>query len=251
MSEFKNLSFDDQKRIMRRLKKVLALAQSSNPGEAAAALHQAEAIMSKYGVTADDSAVADIVEADTTLSGAEISVWEKMLYSVVSKSLGVLAFTSSERKEKGYRRARARIVFVGESHRAQIAVYAFETLRRSLRKCMNESVNQILEQAGVDPVFKRSILKKADREAYARGWCQAVMGKVSALAPETPVAVSKYMEMRVGKHSSDHPSERSSKSKDPGKLAGYLARCGYEDGAQVQLHKGMGPRGQALLLTGA
>jgi hypothetical protein len=41
--------------VMRRLRKIMALAKSSNPGEAGAALHQAQVLMAKHNLTADEA----------------------------------------------------------------------------------------------------------------------------------------------------------------------------------------------------
>lgn len=42
-----------QSSVMRRLRKIMALTESSNPGEASAALHQAQVLMAKHNLTAE------------------------------------------------------------------------------------------------------------------------------------------------------------------------------------------------------
>ena len=52
-------SESERARVLKRLKKILALSESDNPGEAATALHQARVLMQKY----------ELQESDVALSG--------------------------------------------------------------------------------------------------------------------------------------------------------------------------------------
>jgi hypothetical protein len=233
------ISADDRKGVLRRLKKILALSESSNPGEAAAALHQADAIMKKFGITKVDAEISSVEESETALSSAELNKWESALFSVVAASLGVSAFVSGYKKVRGVRRPRAKIIFVGEGFRAQVAAYAFETLRRKLKIDLKQSFNSILTQAGVDEDVKRSLkMTTLQRDAYALNWCHAVKGKVAGLAPEVPKSVLLYLETRIGVDSRETPQPKKSKPAKPlDALASYMASKGRVDGQSVELHK--------------
>ena len=59
--------------VIKRLNKILALSKSDNPGEAAAALHQAGVIMEKYELHESEVVLLGIEEARSTLSSVELS----------------------------------------------------------------------------------------------------------------------------------------------------------------------------------
>lgn len=239
---------EDKKRILRRLKKILALSESSNPGEAAAALHQANLLMQKYGMSQVDAEISSVEESETTLSSAEISKWEQALFGVVAASLGVSAFISGYSKIKGLRRPRGKIIFVGEGYRSKVAVYAFETLRRKLRKDLKESFDAILTQAGINDGDKKLVkVTSSQRDAYAFSWCHAVRGKVAGLAPEVPATVKLYLETRIGSPTNhDAPPQKPKAEKPLDALAGYLASKGLRDGKAVELHKAVHSHGLAV-----
>ena len=110
--------------LKRRLRKILALTNSTEPGEAAAALHQARKLMERHGLTEHDA--AGIREVELKLSGADISVMEGAVASVIRKSLGVeiLVRRQAAAASRG-RRLRASVIFVGEGPSPDLAVYAF------------------------------------------------------------------------------------------------------------------------------
>lgn len=234
------ISADEKKRILRRLKKVLALSESSNPGEAAAALHQADLMMQKYGVTAVDAEISSVEESEISLTSAEISKWETALFGVVAASLGVSAFISGYRKVAGLRRPRAKIIFVGEGYRSEVAVYAFETLRRKLRKDLKKSFDEILSQANVAEDARRFVKVSAlQRDAYAYSWCRAVRSKVEGLAPPVPKSVALYLEARLSPtEGGPTPATKKPKEAKPlDSLARYMASKGNSDGLAVEVHK--------------
>lgn len=235
------ISADEKKRVLRRLKKVLALSESSNPGEAAAALHQADAMMKKYGVTSLDAEISSVEESESSLTSAEISKWETALFGVVAASLGVSAFISGYKKVTGLRRPRAKIIFVGEGYRAEVAVYAFETLRRKLRKDLKTSFDEILSHANVAEDARRFVKVSAQqRDAYAYSWCRAVRSKVEALAPPVPKSVTLYLESRLGPTecaSTPAAAQKPKEAKPLDSLARYMASKGNSDGLAVEVHK--------------
>lgn len=233
------ISAEDKKRILRRLKKVMALSESSNPGEAAAALHQADAMMKKYGVTSTEVEMSSVEEAEISLTSVEISKWETALFGVVAASLGVSAFISGYKKTTGLRRPRSKIIFVGEGYRAEVAVYAFETLRRKLRKDLKRSFDDILAQSNVPEEARRfAKVSSSQRDAYAYSWCRAVRSKVEGLAPPVPKSVMLYLETRVSPASAPTPAAKKPKEAKPlDALARYMASKGLNDGLAVEVHK--------------
>lgn len=54
---------DDKDKIIKRLRKLMALTQSSNANEAAAALARAQKLTETHGITQDDIELSDIHES--------------------------------------------------------------------------------------------------------------------------------------------------------------------------------------------
>lgn len=72
--------------VMRRLKKIMALSESNNAGEAAAALHQAQVLMEKYGLSQQDIALSEIVEDSFVMSTAQISNNDEYLVTIIQSA---------------------------------------------------------------------------------------------------------------------------------------------------------------------
>lgn len=80
-----------QSSVMRRLRKIMALTESSNPGEASAALHQAQVLMAKHNLTAEAVAQSTITESSIRCSGKDLPEWESRLAAVVSSRGALVA----------------------------------------------------------------------------------------------------------------------------------------------------------------
>lgn len=226
--------------VTRRLRKILALAESANPGEAAAALQQARTIMDKYGIDAVDAATTEVSESTSKLSGAELPLWESALVGVIKDSIGVQVLIKGYGKVKGATRPRGTVVFIGEGPKPKIAAYAFDVLKKKLRESVNASAQTMLATAfpeGVPDGVTYKLTTK-QRQAYALGWCASVRGKVQALASPPSPAVQRYME-RFGDLDTTKvkppASSRSRRKPDP--LVAYLTSKGLREGRDVALHQ--------------
>ena len=238
--------------VMRRLRKILALTNSSEPGEAAAALHQARKLMDAHGLSSTDVEGSDIEEAQVKLGGASLPGWEEPLLHVVAHSLDVGVMIRSAVPIPGKRCKSAEVVFVGHGANAAIAQYAFTRLRAQLKKNLDALVRSALEASGHVALGRKARLPTAKiigapaREAYARGWCTAVVSKVSALGPNEPSAsVARYVAAKTCAESAQAKSAINEKSS----RANIFASAGFRDGSRVELHKAVhGAQPQAMLL---
>lgn len=226
----------EKEKVLKRLRKILALSQSSEAGEAAAALHQARILMDKYGLEMADAHESAVQETEITASNAEVSRWEAELANVIAIALGVGSIVSTCRPVRGLRRPKAKILFVAAAHKAELAKYAFTVLSKKMRTAMSQSFDLMLINAGVKPGALRISAKQ--RDIYAIAWCTAVAAKVKALAPEVPKEVASYCEKLVG-HAKDEPKKAGRKKPlniidDP--LMLHMYRQGLSDGAKVELH---------------
>ena len=85
----------NKKEVIEKIKKCLALSKSANQHEAATALRQAQALMEKYNIDADDAELLGIVDAEITGSGSQKPpVFESMLAQAIAKLMDCKVFLS-------------------------------------------------------------------------------------------------------------------------------------------------------------
>lgn len=243
----------DREKRLRRLRKIMALTESSNPGEAAAALQQARTLMDKYGLDAMDAEAAAFEESTTRLSGAKVLPWEGVLISIIQKSLGVKAMISGYVPQKFRRRPNAEVIFVGEGPRAELASYAFTVLRRKLKDAIESARRQLQKLAAPESTDsdKLLVLTDAQRKSYAISWCLAVESKVNALyTPANSAAMDRYIETKHNpkKPDADAQKTRRPRQRKPDLLVSHLAGMGIRDGRGVALHQAMNGQEQRAAL---
>lgn len=229
----------DRERILRRLKKILALTESSSPGEAAAALHQAQKLMQAHGISEDDVEMVEITEASASLTSCDLPKWEALLITVSAQAIGVKAMIASVKPTPGYRRPKATVRFVGAGARPELASYAYDTLRRQLKRDLAATIESIIGEG------KRMRINPAWREQYARGWCQEVYQKIASLAG--PIPSAKAVDRYIKEKSNGKEASAKSAKKDKSDVPAYFAQLGLKDGKKAQLHKAMGKDEQSAI----
>nr|WP_137009577.1 DUF2786 domain-containing protein [Aquitalea aquatilis] len=114
--------------ILRKIKKCLKLAESSNEHEAAAAMRQAQALMAKHGLNQGDVAISDIKEA-TSAAGAlrKPAKWEAILVQLICRAFACQSLHARRGQS-------AKWVFIGRDANPAIASHTFAQLYRQLKK---------------------------------------------------------------------------------------------------------------------
>ncbi len=254
VTEQKEMAEIDKTKALNRIRKCLALAGSSEPNEAAAALRQAKALMEKYGISDLEASLADISELECKSSGkAAIPMWEAALAKAVGEALGcrvmhrsgryagqsyVRPFLSAQRNYYRAYRENGRLFFIGAGPRPEIARYAFEALRRQLRKARKEYQRRV----GTNP-------KRVD--AFVLGWVLAVQHKVEPLA--APLDELKRVDAAIAARHGN-PGKEAKLGKDRSGLldgdpdAARDAARGMAAGRDVDLHAGVGIQKTAMLM---
>jgi hypothetical protein len=232
-----------QSSVMRRLRKIMALTKSSNPGEAGAALHQAQVLMAKHNLTAESVAQIEINESSVKTTGKDLPKWESHLAVVVSNALGVELLVESQQKQQGLRRQNACIVFVGKGCAAEIAVYAYTVLKKQMLADLRRLINQAASNLDIKGI--KVTATSAQRSAYALGWCQAAYAKIQAIKPTIDPVVSEYVVQRSQGKSA---SVKASRKLPPSQQAAFSA-LGYEHGQNAQLNTAMNGGQQPALLN--
>lgn len=226
----------DMNAVMRRLRKIMALTNSSNEGEAATALHQAQALIAKYKLSTESVEWRNITESSVKTTGKDLPKWESYLAVVVSNALGVEVIVEGQRRQRYGRRHNACVIFVGIGPATEIAAYAYNVLRRQmladLKRLFADAIAALPIHKGV-----RVAPTSAQREAYALGWCQAAQKKVQALMPPKDPALSDYVKHRTG--SQDEARVRPARGKKSEKQSDVFGALGYKQGQNAQLHQAM------------
>jgi len=218
----------ERERVLRRIRACLRLAASPEPHEAAAALRQAQAWMRRYGLTRDE------VELSHAATGAgsralRPRAWVATLIALVGRAFAVHPIYLPAR-------GGARVEFIGRDVAAQVAVYAYEVLRRQLAR----------DRAAMLRRMKR--LKRTTRvrraEVYCEGWVSSVAERVHGMARGLPPRedIERYLAVR-GR--STELVETQSRRMRKGDLGAMLA--GLSDGAQAVLHHGVGDTAMARI----
>ena len=105
--------------MLEKIAKLLALAQSDNPHEAALALKHAQRLMKEHHLTESEVIVRNVTEAESLQKST--TRWELVLAQAVSRSFGTFLMT---RREVGF-------VFVGLPVDVVVSLTCYESLRIS------------------------------------------------------------------------------------------------------------------------
>lgn len=178
-------------RIIRKIKRCLALSKSSNETEAATAMRQAQALMREYRLTEIDVHLSDVGEVESGSSRAKRRpTWDRDLGSIVGDAFGVRSFSRRQWCASTLR-VIERELYVGVNPAPQIAMYAYEALLTKLTIARREYVSQV--RAGKQ---RSDYSPETAGDHFALAWVSAVHHKIHELVPrgeEDPA---------IGQHSS-------------------------------------------------
>lgn len=237
---------------MSKIKKCLALANSDNPHEAAAAMRQAKALMDKHGVSASHITMSEIGEAATksaTMSRDKPAAWEMYLAGMVGKAFGCKMMVSHERyKNRAGHINKGEYIFVGLKQQAEVASYTASVLIRKCKKARADFVAELL--AGYYSL-RGGIKKRATRagDSFAEGWVIQIAKLVADFAnpPEIEKAINEHIESQVsGKEAEARKVDR----KDMGEAERLAMYAGIQAAAGESLHRPMSKNGDALMIAG-
>ncbi|WEI18175.1 DUF2786 domain-containing protein [Acinetobacter proteolyticus] len=170
----------NKKEVIEKIKKCLALSKSANQHEAATALRQAQALMEKYNIDADDAELLGIQEAFISGSGSKTpTVFEAVLANSIAKIMDCKVLLNHDIQitaQLGFKKVH-RWLFIGFDPAPEIASYAFDVLYRQLKKSRLNYISTQLSRVKV----KTNKIKRAD--LFCEGWVLEATKQVSALKP--------------------------------------------------------------------
>lgn len=211
-------------KILSKIKKLLALAKSNNPHEAANALRLAQKLMQENRLNQVDvdlleiqmEAVSDINQANTMPS------WSATLARAIEYAFGLDVV-------RGWQRGNYVIQFVGPSDRVEIGSYCYTVLGRKLVKARAEYLKSLNKR-----------LKKATKinrvNLFAIGWVGGVMAQVEKLVPteQEQALIKVFNERKFGELGTSKVRNAGGTARD--KNAKW---DGYYQGSKVQLNAGV------------
>lgn len=154
------------------IKKLLALAKSSNEHEAANALRMAQKLMRELELSEQDIALTEIERREIKRANASEKQprWAALLTNAVTSAFGVEAILSWD-KVLG-----ATVIFIGPADRVEIGTYCYEVLAPQLVQARRTYLNTLNKRLKLTTKTNRADL-------FAEGWISAVYRQVKALVP--------------------------------------------------------------------
>lgn len=221
-------------RILNKIKKCLALSQSPEPAEAAAALRQAQKLMEMHGISQADLSRADLGEAEvkSKVSVSRPKDWELRLLNLVAKAFGckLLWTKSSSYSVDVY----GRYVLIGLKAQVQLAQYTAEVMQRKLIKARGTFTNSL-------PSYLSRGEKTVQADGFCHGWVMAISKTVHefALNGET----KELIDGRVNELS-------TGQAKVQKRRAGTVGlNAGLEAGSSESIHRPVSDREPTLRLA--
>ena len=219
------------KRILDKIKKLMALAGSNNPHEAANALRKAQLLMQQYQLSEADVELSDIAEhsaalANTSKAQPQLSL---SLMAMIQQAFGVTAYFSTYRERRCF--------FVGYQDRAEIAAYCYAVLARQLKSARRDFLASLNKRL-------KATTKTARADLFCEGWVSGVYQQVRDLVPseKEQALVAQYMSQKHSGMTSAKGREAKATKRDQD--AGFL---GFIAGKQVKLNAGVGGQEMAKL----
>lgn len=246
-------------RVIRKIKRCLALSKSANEHEAATAMRQAQALMREHRLSETDVRASDVGEVESSMSRAtRRPIWDRHLSVVVAKAFGCKTLRYTHWCEATQRRVE-RATFVGVAPAHQIALYAYETLLAKVTQARQEYASGV--RAGK---YRSAYSPGTAGDHFAVAWVGAIWSKLDALVPKGEadeaqplhgngtdlVAVAAQDQALIEHFLSDKQIGKARKA-GPMELDLNAQIAGLLAGQKVDLHAGLATGGEGPALISA
>jgi hypothetical protein len=231
----------DNTAIIQKIRKLLALSNSCNEHEAALAAVHVQRLLSEHNLAMADIEAPDRPERADSIETAvahKLPRWLRHLTAGVSAAFDCQAI---------HHPAGGRLTFIGIGADAQVAVYTFIYLERTIRKLCSAYLK--VQAAGMTVPRQRELL----RQSYCLGAASTVTGRLTEQKRQTPVtpgALVPVKEALIRRAMKEIGPVRTLHSRRSYIDSDAYAQ-GLSDGRQVSIHKGVaqGRTAHSLSLT--
>lgn len=223
----------EREAVLAKVRKCMALSQSSEPGEAAAALRMAQAIMEKNNIKAAEVEASEVDCADIDLGdrrrSARFFSWANALVATVASAFGSTPVVNMQTNH---------VTFYGLNGAGEVSGYAFEVIYRKVKRQRKLYMKQLS-----DLLSRRGKILRAD--AFATGWVYGAGENV------IPRKVQEEEERKMAAKIAQEVGRVETKKHKPSAEVtahGMAMNQGYEKGKQFQLRQGVGSEAAALAI---
>ncbi len=213
--------------IIKKIKKCLALSQSSNEHEAAQALKHAQILMQQYGLSSSDIALEHIEEISSDTIAKTVKHWQWHLMALCAEVFACqYVLTWQETSQKRLLR------FIGPAPHAQLSAYAFTVLNRQLRHARKDFLATIQHP--------KNSVRQARANQFSLGFVFSIKEKIAELLPDNPQreAIETYLQL----HYPNLSIRQSKAGRSSGQARHYAwqdFQSGQEKGEHAALHPAM------------
>lgn len=196
---------DVDQKLLDRVQKLLALAESDNEHEAALALGKAQALMAEHNITLGRLKLNDVGEThyDSKVSISVVKPYELALMNLVAKAFGCkLLRRKGQSFGPGGGYITARWIFVGPKHQLAIVEWTAKTLADRLLKARGRYVKGCVGK-------RNEVANQGD--SYCLGWVISLSRKVfdMAGAADWEAAIEEYLETKIKPEGEAKPKEQN------------------------------------------
>ena len=217
--------------IEERIRKLLALADSPNENEAAAAAEKAQALMLRYGI--EMAAVAasggERLAVDEHVVDGKVDPWRRMLAAAVARSAGGQAVWAPD----GYGRGRGKIFFYGPSGTVGGIVELYRYLEAQL---------VVISATATAARRERRVHGRTWRNSFLLGAVGRIGQRLDARRAETAQAGENGRALVLVKTAVDREIERRHPELESSSYRPSVARSAYEAGSHAGKHVDLGER---------
>lgn len=225
----------DKDALIRKIKKLMALGQSPNQAEAAAAIAKAQALMEAHAISQSTIDLSDIREdtARATVS-RKPAQWEGSLALTVSCAFGVEVIFVPKGGSK------ADWTFYGPGANPEVAAYAFAVLMRKICRLRRD-------HTGGMKVKRATQIRRGD--LFCEGFVRGVRENIRAFAgaEDLKPVLDLYTAHRFGDTNLIKGTDRTNKATYRDLTS---VEAGYAEGRKARLHHGVGGAGTSPALIG-
>lgn len=224
-------------KVLDRIKKCLALAESRNPNEAATAIKMAQRLMNKHNLEHFDVMVKR--KTSSVKLNMKLQKHVDLLIRYIGSAFGCDIIYESESTNVNlwnemyqcYQlrlRFHQKVSFIGTEHAATVAMYAFENLHRLMTDARKEFMGSLHGNS-------RRKTKTEKSDAFALGWVMAVGRNLPQMdvAQNVIADTQAYIDKHFGSLEIVHV-----RPMDEDKMMDQMI-SGYQTGLHVNVHTGV------------
>lgn len=211
-------------KVLDKIKKLLALGQSTNPHEAANAVCKAQQLMQEYQLTMQDVELTSIGEVATKMTNTSRKQprWHVGLIHVVCSAFGVAPFVEY------HLGAEPVCKFIGRHEKIEVAVYFYIVLSRKIKQARRQYLSALSRRT-------KAANRTARADLFCEGWVYGVAHNIAkpAQSEKEEGLIKEYIRQK-------YPFVIEAKSRATNiKYEGDSLHKGYAAGMEVEVNTGV------------